>query len=85
MSETTSFETGTGTRAVVGATRRTFLRGAGVTMALPWLESLAAGAPKPSSRRRAQAVRRAVHGMRRQPGPVVGQGLGRNDGAGPLP
>lgn len=25
-----------------GATRRTFLRGAGVTMALPWLESLAA-------------------------------------------
>src|SRR5579883_430493 len=29
-----------------GATRRTFLRGAGVTMALPWLESLPAlGSP----------------------------------------
>ena len=69
--------------------RRTFLRGAGVTMALPWLESI------PRLGRRAadarcgaglpEAVRRAVHGLRHQPEPLVGQGLGRDDGAEPVP
>ncbi|MEO7414919.1 MAG: DUF1552 domain-containing protein [Opitutaceae bacterium] len=32
-----------------GFTRRTFLQGVGVTMALPWLESLAGAAPLPSA------------------------------------
>ena len=53
--------------------RRTLLRGAGVAMALPWLESIPVwGAarrmrrPQPTANRLSQAVRRAVHGLRRQ-------------------
>ena len=44
-----------------GATRRTFLRGAGVTMALPWLESLPVRGDEPIKGRASTApVRTAV-------------------------
>ena len=60
------------------ASRRTFLRGAGVTMALPWLESVPVWGARADGRRRAgavpEALRRPVHGLRRQPDQLVGQG-----------
>ena len=59
--------------------RRTFLRGAGVTMALPWLESLA-GRDQFSlgghHRRAAPALCRAVHGHGNQPGRWWAKGAG---------
>ena len=71
------------------ASRRTFLRGVGVTMALPWLESVPVWGAAADGRRPAralpEAVRRPVHGLRRQPDQLVGQGRRRRDGAGPVP
>ena len=71
----------TGTGAVERASRRTFLRGAGVTMALPWLESVPVWGAAPVvggvAAAPPEAVRRPVHGLRRQPRPLVGQGLRR--------
>ena len=46
--------------------RRRFLRGTGVVMALPWLESLPVWGAEPMRRGRAQAARDSVHGQRRQ-------------------
>ena len=62
------------------ASRRTFLRGVGVTMALPWLESVPVWGAAADRGRCAgavpEAVRRPVHGLRRQPDPLVGKGPG---------
>ena len=58
--------------------RRRFLRGTGVVMALPWLESLPVwGAEPTAARPRPKRLARSVHGQRRQPDAVVGQGIGR--------
>ena len=61
--------------------RRTFLRGVGVAMALPWLESIPVWGGEPTAggraARLAQAVRRPVHGQRHQPEPLVGEGRRR--------
>ena len=65
--------------------RRRFLRGTGVVMALPWLESLPVWGAEPTAAARAQAARDSVHGQRRQSHGVVGQRIGRRDGAGPKP
>ena len=69
------------------------LRGAGVAMALPWLESIpvwgARGGrrcgrrlPQSGWRHDSQALRRAVHGQRHQPQSLVGQGRRRRNGTG---
>ena len=57
--------------------RRTVLRGAGVTMALPWLESLPAFADTTSPAAFPKRFARAVHGQRRQRGSLERRGLGR--------
>ena len=66
-------------------TRRTLLKGVGVTMALPWLESLSGwGADSPlrrAPRRVPQALRGPLHGQRHQPQELVRQGVGRRHGA----
>ena len=65
--------------------RRTVLRGAGVAMALPWLESLPVWGGEAATGGGAagvsQALRRAVHGQRDQPEPLVGEGGRRGHGA----
>ena len=58
----------------------------GVTMALPWLESVPVwgGARWPATcRHLPQAVRRALHGLRSQPPELVGQGRRRGMELGP--
>ncbi len=65
--------------------RRTVLRGAGVTMALPWLESLSAFAATPSSSPFPEALRRALHGQRRQREPLGRHRVGRRHEARPEP
>ena len=62
-----------------GISRRTVLRGAGVTMALPWLESMNVWGARRG--RLSQALRRAVHGQRRQRGSLGLAGLRRRDEA----
>ena len=56
--------------------RRTFLRGAGVTMALPWLESLSgfgiSSASAATTAGAAATLCRAVHGHGHQSRPLVG-------------
>ncbi len=59
----------------------TVLRGAGVTMALPWLESLSAFAATPSGSAVPQALRGALHGQRHQREPLGRQRVGRRDEA----
>ena len=59
MSDAPKSET-TGSHGRRGATRRAFLRGAGVTMALPWLESLAPRVAAAAGRRRAPPKRFAA-------------------------
>ena len=58
------------------ASRRTFLKGVGVTMALPWLESVPVWGARGDGRRPArtlpEAVRRPVHGLWRQLRPTGG-------------
>ena len=57
-------------------TRRTLLKGVGVTMALPWLESLPFwGGERPPARRRprSETLRGPVHGQRHQPQQLVPQ------------
>ena len=65
--------------------RRTVLRGAGVTMGLPWLESLAgfglsSSASAATSAAAAPTLCRAVHGHGHQSRPLVGERVGRRDG-----
>ncbi len=66
--------------------RRTFLRGLGVTMALPWLESLPVWGDEPrgqrAGQRGARPARRAVLRQRLSQQGVVGQGRRQADGAG---
>ena len=65
-------------------TRRALLQGVGVTMALPWLESLSGwGAETPSGAAPAahpEALRGPLHGQRRQPQELGRQGGGRRHG-----
>ena len=65
--------------------RRTVLRGVGVTMALPWLESMpvwgAQAAADGAASSLSQTVRRALHGQRHQPQALVGQGRRQGHGA----
>ena len=49
--------------------RRTFLRGVGVTMALPWLESLPVWGDEPKAAKASEAPVRGDHRLR-----VLGQG-----------
>ena len=61
--------------------RRTVLRGAGVTMALPWLESLPAFAGVHLRGRLPEAFRGSVHGQWRERGSLGRRGFGRRDEA----
>ena len=71
-------------KSVARFPRRTFLRGVGVTMALPWLESLpalggsamaaAAAEQRGGGGGVPEALCRHVHGQRRESRPLVGQG-----------
>ena len=64
-------------------TRRTLLQGVGVTMALPWLESLSgwgAEAPSGAAGRVSEAFRGSVHGQRHQPQELVRQRIGCRHG-----
>ena len=57
--------------------RRTVLRGAGVTMALPWMESLPCFAGTTSPECVPEAVCGSVHGQRSQRGSLGLRGVGR--------
>ena len=57
--------------------RRIFLRGAGVMMALPWLESVPVWG---ATEHAAKAFCGSVYGNRNQPEQLVCKGRGRDDG-----
>ena len=61
--------------------RRAVLRGAGVTMALPWLESLPAFAGATTAPDFPEALRGSVHGEWRERGSLGRRGFGRRDEA----
>ena len=58
--------------------RRTFLRGAGVTMALPWLESLAVWADEPGHTASLDVGGEPVHGRSCRPGEPLRQVVGQH-------
>ena len=60
--------------------RRVLLKGLGVTVALPWLESVAALANAPAAKKPAAAVRVPVHRRRHLAAALVGEGQRRGHG-----
>src|SRR5437870_5688403 len=63
--------------------RRTILRGAGVAMALPWLESIPVWGAEPTSAEQSAYPKRfaALYGVRRQCNALVGQRQRQRNGA----